>query len=36
MAQPNPHYDPSRADDPNADDRRGGKGGKQGKKRNEE
>jgi arylsulfatase A-like enzyme len=33
MAQPNPNYDPSKADDPNADDRRGGKGGKQGKKR---
>jgi arylsulfatase A-like enzyme len=33
MAQPNPNYDPSNADDPNADDRRGGKGGKQGKKR---
>ncbi len=33
MAQPNPHYDPSKADDPNVDDRRGGKGGKQGKKR---
>lgn len=36
MAQPNPNYDPSKADDPNADDRRGGKGGKQGKKREEE
>ena len=33
MAQPNPHYDPSKADDPSADERRGGKGGKQGKKR---
>ena len=31
MAQPNPSYDPSKADDPNADDRRGGKGGKQSK-----
>lgn len=33
MAQPNPNYDPSKADDPSADERRGGKGGKQGKKR---
>ncbi|MCX6956724.1 MAG: sulfatase-like hydrolase/transferase [Verrucomicrobia bacterium] len=33
MAKPNPDYDPAKADDPNADDRRGGKGGKQGKKR---
>ena len=33
MAQPNPHYDPSKADDPSADERRGGKGGKQGKQR---
>ncbi len=35
MAQPNPNYDPSKADDAAADDRRG-KGGKQGKKRDEE
>ena len=35
MAQPNPHYDPSKADDPSVDERRAGKGGKQGKKRNE-
>ncbi len=33
MAQPNPNYDPTKADNPSADDRRGGKGGKQGKKR---
>ena len=33
LAQPNPNYDPAKADDPSADDRRGGKGGKQGKKR---
>ena len=33
LAQPNPNYDPTKADNPSADDRRGGKGGKQGKKR---
>ena len=33
MAQPNPNYDPTKADNPSADDRRGGKGGKQGTKR---
>lgn len=33
LAQPNPNYDPTKADSPSADDRRGGKGGKQGKKR---
>lgn len=33
MAQPNPNYDPSKADDPNVEERRGGKGGKQGKTR---
>lgn len=33
LAQPNPNYDPANADDPSADDRRSGKGGKQGKKR---
>lgn len=33
MAKPNPNYDPSKAPDPSGDDRRGGKGGKQGKKR---
>ena len=34
LAQPNPDYDPAKADDASADERRGGKGGKQGKKRN--
>ena len=33
MAQPNPNYDPSKADDPSTDERRGGKGAKQAKKR---
>ena len=33
MALPNPNYDPSQAEDPGVDERRGGKGGKQGKKR---
>jgi len=33
LAQPNPNHDPTKADNPSADDRRGGKGGKQGKKR---
>ena len=33
LAQPNPNYDPTKADNPSADERRGGKGGKQGKKR---
>ena len=33
LATPNPNYDPAKADDPGGDDRRGGKGGKQGKKR---
>jgi arylsulfatase A len=33
MARPNPDYDPSKAEDPGADERRGGKGGKQGKAR---
>ena len=33
MAVPNPHYDPSNAEDPAVDERRGGKGGKAGKKR---
>ena len=33
MALPNPNYDPSQAVDPELDERRGGKGGKQGKKR---
>lgn len=33
MARPNPDYDPSKAEDPGADDRRVGKGGKQGKSR---
>lgn len=35
MAQPNPNYDPAKADDAPADERRG-KGGKQGKKRDDE
>jgi hypothetical protein len=30
---PNPNYDPSKADDPSTDERRGGKGAKQAKKR---
>lgn len=34
LAQPNPDYDPAKADDATTDERRGGKGGKQGKKRN--
>ena len=33
LAQPNPNHDPTKADNPSADDRRAGKGGKQGKKR---
>jgi len=33
MAKPNPKYDPAKADDSNADERRGGKAGKQGRKR---
>lgn len=33
MALPNPNYDPNKAEDPEVDERRGGKGGKQGKKR---
>lgn len=35
MAQPNPNYDPAKAGEAAADDRRG-KGGKQGRKRNDE
>jgi len=31
LAQPNPDYDPAKADDATTDERRGGKGGKQGK-----
>lgn len=33
MAKPNPNYDPAKAGDASADERRGGKGGKKGKQR---
>ena len=33
MALPNPNYDPNKPEDSGVDERRGGKGGKQGKKR---
>jgi len=33
MAAPNPNYDPAKGGDASVDERRGGKGGKQGKKR---